>query len=177
MIFVLCVANALPHLTEYRALRPDVHQRLARELSARAIRLGGYAATVGDEYLPRTARLDTWRLRRPKTGPVVSFAPPPSRVEIERDQGTRSRLSLAVDAPTRIEIARWAFPGWRALVNGQRSPTQSNRHGSIDVELAESAVDLQLSFRAPVSRRASLALSGLAAAAWLALWWRWRQRR
>jgi hypothetical protein len=174
-VLALCVLNAAPRITEYRPLRPDVRDGLAEGLRPETIRDQGYRATVGDEYLPRGANELAWRNRRPTSGPVVVDGADPVTIDVQRDDPTRGVIRVGTDRPARIEVARWNFPGWRVLVNGEHADATTNRYGSIDVGLPAGGGTVEVAYRPPAVRRISLGISVTALFAWVCV--EWRRRR
>jgi uncharacterized membrane protein len=168
LVLVLCLANALPHLLAYRPLDPSVRNAMILELAPSAIREKGYAATVGDEYLPRNATAEAWRRPRPSAGPIVS-ATSPIEVDVDRDRGTRSRVRVRAEQPVGIELGRWAFPGWWLGIDGEDQAVDPTPVGTIGVELAAGEARIDLAYRPPKIRAATLVLSGIAGVVWLVL--------
>jgi hypothetical protein len=166
-LLLACVLNAAPRLSDHRPLPPEVRENLPRALTADAVRREGYSATVGDEYLPRAASTDAWR-RPPRQGFLAS-ATPPVEVETVEDDGTRGVLRVRAERPARLELARWAFPGWVLRVDGRPQSFEIGGAGAIETGVAAGESTVELAWRAPAIRRAGLALSAVAAAAGLAL--------
>ena len=173
-LLLLCVLNALPHLRDYRPIEPELRRNLAVRLSAETIRSQGLRATVGDEYLPQAGVKDAWRTRRPVTGPFVESTPPLVRAEAGDESGTTSALIVETRGASRIELARWFFPGWRVGIDGRPSAVMAGRFGSIEVDLPVGKSQVELRYRSPRVRRLALAFSAVAALLWLGLFFRSR---
>ncbi len=170
-IVAAAVLNALPQLYAGYAVGPAPRAELARALEPDAVRALGLGVTVLDEYLPRSADRAAWRTLRPLQGPLLDTRPP-ARVDVVRDQGTRIALAVNAQEPTRLRLARWAFPGWQASFAGRPVALLPNRPGVLEVELEPGSGLLELELHPPPARRIGLALSaacGLALAA-LLLW-------
>jgi hypothetical protein len=90
-------------------------------------------------------------------------------VHIVRDQGTRIALDVTAGEPTRLRLARWAFPGWEVSFAGRPVALVPNRYGLLEVELGAGSGRLELCLQPPLARRAGLALSCVCALALAAL--------
>jgi hypothetical protein len=174
-VFVAAALNVTPRLLDYRPMEEPLRSRLAAALTVEGVRQGLYA-TAGDEYLPRSARPAAWKERKPRAGPLVATSEP-AAVEVVHDAGTSSTLAVEADRPLRLELARFAFPGWRVSVDGIERPVEPNPLGSIDVDLPAGSSRVELVYRQPPVRRAALALSGAVLAAWIVLLARGRRGR
>ncbi len=164
----LCaVLNALPQLHAGLAVGPAPRDELARALEPEMVRTLGLGVTVYDEYLPRGADRNAWRMR-PLQGPLLD-SHPPARVEVVRDLGTEIVLEVDTSEPTRLRLARWAFPGWEARLAGRPVALLPNRYGVLEVELAAGGGELELRLQPPLSRRIGLAASVACALALAAL--------
>lgn len=172
VVFVAAaLANALPHLRAARPLEPAASEQLSRMLSAPGVRAGSNAATVLDEYLPRSAGEQTWQRQRPGPGGVVA-ATGGAGVEVLEEGPTGIRLRVEAPQPSTLRLARWAFPGWELHVAGARQPVEPNPLGSIDAVVPAGTSELVLRYRAPPLRRAGTAVSVLAVLVGLGLAWR-----
>jgi hypothetical protein len=167
VVFGLCVLNALPLLAQVRPLRPELRDRLPQILAPGAIRSGQRSVTVLDEYLPRGASPAVWKSRRPGQGPVEEVEGD-ADVKVIRDAGSRVELRVTADAPVRVRVARWAFPGWRLALSGRTAAWRAAADGSIEIDVPAGETFVELRYRAPGSRRLGLGVSGLALAVWLA---------
>ena len=163
-----CVLNALPLISQYRALEPSSIERLPELLDPEAVRSSGRSVTLLDEYLPRTADPTAWRLQRPVAGPVVATT---ARVEIDVDvdRGSWIELRTRASSPAQLRIARWFFPGWRLEVNGTPAELATNASGSLEVSIPEGEAHVELRYEPPRVRKHWTAVSGVALLAWIAL--------
>jgi hypothetical protein len=155
---VLGVLNALPQLARSLGAEPYSSQELTRVLRPESVRTLGLGLTVYDEYLPRSAERSIWRTLRPLQGPVIDTRPS-AAVEIEHDRGTRIALHVTAAKPTRIRLARWAFPGWQARWAGSEIPLLPSPTGVVELELAPASGVLELELHPPRVRSFGLALS------------------
>jgi hypothetical protein len=163
-------------MMDYRPLAAEVRAALEGQLAPEAIRAAGHSATVGDEYLPREADPRIWRTRRRAKGPVVA-ATGPVELTLLRDRGTHCLLHVESERPVRLELARWAFPGWRARLEGRPVPLAPGPFGSIELAIPAGSSRLELDYRSPLVRRVTVAISAVAIAVWLVLFWRWKDAR
>jgi hypothetical protein len=170
---VLLALNALPLLAQYRALDPEVAARLPQLLEPRAVRSSTLSVTVGDEYLPRAADPAAWRNERPRIGPVVSTSPL-ARVKVLEESGSRMELHVQAERPSRLRIARWAFPGWQLWLDGTPAELTASRSGSIELRVPAGETRVRLVCSPPRLRSAMLVASGVALAGCLLLLARWR---
>jgi hypothetical protein len=168
-IFALCVANAWPQLASYRPLPAALSKTGVKAIQPEALRRGALNVSVLDEYLPRGANRAVWKREARAGGRAVIAAQPEAEIEMFGDKG--SRISLRVDAPagTRLRLARWNFPEWRAELDGAPIPVEPNPSGGIDVQLPAPGGAFELVRRPPLSRQIGVALSGLGVGLWLAL--------
>lgn len=166
-VLALCIANAAPRILGYRPLPPPVRAQLGDALRPERIRAGTQSATVRDEYLPRTASRQVWRRERPSLGPLVSPLPEIHAV-VEENRGTRIVLVVEAARATRIRLARWDFPGWRAEIDGQPARVLRSPTGAIELEVPEGRSRVSLRLTPPAVRRLASGLS-LASAVLLAL--------
>lgn len=173
LLVAAALANALPHLLDARPL--EQRARLAGLLSASGVREGRNAATVLDEYLPRSASAQVWQRQRPGPGAVVALTRE-ARVEVLEEAPTAIRLRIDAAEPTRLRLARWAFPGWTLGVGGAPQPVEANPQGSIDALLPAGESDVVLRYGAPPLRRLGTGISLAALALGLGLAWRLRRR-
>lgn len=171
-IFVLCVANAVPLLAQYQPLPPEFVARLPEVVEPDAIRTQYRKATVREEYLPPWAAVDAWKQRRPVKGPVVE-AVPPADVAVSINWGSVIALRVLAEAPTRLRIARWITPDWRAQVNGVEVQVRADPFGSFDVEVPGGQSDVRLWLEPPPIRRASVWISVLAVVGGAGWWLRY----
>ena len=176
-IFALCVANAWPQLAGYRPLPAALSKASVKAVQPEALRRGGLNVSVLDEYLPRGANPAVWKREARAGGRTALAAQPEAEIEVLEEEG--SRISLRVDAPagTRLRLARWYFPEWKAELDGIPIPVEPNPSGGIDVRLPAPGGRFELVRRPPLSRRVGVILSGLGVGLWLALYCAHRRRR
>jgi hypothetical protein len=165
-VFAACLLNVVPRMLDHRPMEEPLRSRLAAALTPEGVRQGLYA-TAGDEYLPRSAQPAVWQERRPRAGPLVATSEP-AAVEVLHDAGTTSILAVQSDRPLQLELARWAFPGWRITVDGDERPAAANPLGSLDADVPAGSSRVELVYRQPAVRRVGLAVSGAVLVAWAA---------
>jgi len=163
----LALANAIPILRQYEPLNLESAHHLEALLHPDVIRNSGESVTAADEYLPRASDRDVWHLQRPVQGPVVS-ASGPATWETRRDAGSHIELTTHAPAPVRLRLARWAFPGWRVLVDGAPATWLPSRWGTLELDVPAGDAQVAVWLEPPPLRRATLGLSALAWLAWLA---------
>ena len=164
----LLLLNALPRLLQVEALPPEEAAQLARALQPEAVRRSGASVTVGDEYLPRAAEPELWRRERPLEGPVVG-ASGVVRWETLLDRGSHLELATHADAPARLQLARFAFPGWRIEVDAKAVEAAPSPRGALEVDVPAGEAHIDAQLEPPLVRRAALALSVVSLAGWAAL--------
>ncbi len=162
----LLLLNALPILLQYEPLPPAAEPELAALVHPEVVRNSPETVTAGDEYLPRASDTQVWHAQRPLDGPVVA-ASGPARWETRVDRGSRIELATHSPEPARLRLARWAFPGWRVEVNGAPTLWTPSRWGTLELEIPAGDALVTAELEPPPLRRAGLALSGAALAAWL----------
>ena len=167
-VLLMAVGNAAPHLLDARPLGPRAQAWLTDGLEAGSIRRERSAATVLDEYLPRSASKaaadDTPRER----GSIVAQTAG-VRIAVEEDRGSRLRMLVSTEGPTDLIFARWQFPGWYAQIDGSEAEIRSDTHGRIQLTVLTGEHQVELGFGAPPSRKIGLVISGVAVAIWVGL--------
>jgi hypothetical protein len=163
----LCIANALPHLLHSRPLSANVRERLPGVLAPESIRAQGLRATVGDEYLPRTARppeTGNGTLLGPVVGPAGVF-----EFRVLRDRGTEVELEFTRGAEGRLELRRFAFPGWQVELDDVPVAALISTRGALVVPVTRDARRLVARLQATPLVQGARAVSALAAGVWLLL--------
>jgi hypothetical protein len=168
-VLAICIANAWPQLARYEPLPPMLQRTIQKAVQPGKLRRGPLNVSVLDEYLPVGANREIWKREARAGGRTVIMNQPEAEIEVLEERG--SRMMLRVDAPSgsRLRVARWYFPGWRARLDGIPIPIESNPMGGIDLEVAAPGGLLELAHHPPRSRQVGLALSGLGAGLWLFL--------
>jgi hypothetical protein len=169
VVFTLCVLNALPHLLAYERLPSTVRADLEVALTPAALRSAIHSATVGNEYLPRTARMPSAADLRAPDDPIAT---PSNRTEVDvrHNAGTDSTVRLTATETTRVELRRWHFPGWRVDLDGKPASTRATRAGTLGLDLPPGTHEVVLGYRAPGIRR-TVGWFSLAALFGPLLWW------
>jgi hypothetical protein len=166
--FALLALNALPILLQYAPLSAEVARMAPALLSPEVVRRAGPSVTLGDEYLPRAADTEVWLAERPIEGPVVAASAPASW-KTRANRGSALELVTDAAAPTKLRLARFAWPGWRAQIDGRAQEPVATRRGALEVEVPAGHAEVRVWLEPPPLRRAALWLSLFALAGWLAL--------
>lgn len=140
--------------------------KLVRNADAEVICETGETVTLGDEYLPRAADTDLWRSERPIEGPVVA-ATGPVRWETLANGGSAFELQVRAAVPARLRFARFAWPGWRAEVDGRPQPLAPSPRGALELDLPAGDARVRVWLEPAPLRRAALGLSLASLALWL----------
>jgi len=160
LVLTLCVANALPQLGRVRSFSPQGKASLETSLTAEAIGKGRQSATGVDEYLPAGADLAAWKETPP--GTLLLNPPTDLRVLAVEEQGTHVRLDLEAPRETRVRLARWYFPRWRASLNGESVPVEPGSMGEVTIEVPKGRSELEVHLEPPLVRRAGSWISAMA---------------
>jgi hypothetical protein len=166
LIGLLALANALPTVLAVRPLPPEIRDDLDWALSPEVVREHGQSATVGDEYIPRSAEISRWQEEGTPRARAISSS---GRVEIEVDQGTHIELVAKTPLSMLIEFARWDFPGWRATVDGKEVTPHRGEGGSLTVRVPSGVHRVTLDYHGPQERRHGIAIGAFALIAGLLL--------
>jgi len=170
---LLVLLNALPRIDQVTWAAPG---EVEASLVSGRLRERFPAATVRDEYLPRTARRAVAQGRSSEAGPLVSVVPS-AQVRVLDARGADVELVVQAEQPTRLRLARWAFPGWQLDVGGAPAPQLEAPTGEIDVAVPAGRHAVSLRWVGPPVRRVCNALSLAALALWLGLAaWAWARR-
>jgi uncharacterized membrane protein len=165
LLFLLCSVNAIPHLKVARPLPNQISENLSFMLKAENIRKFGLSATYSNEYLPRFADRNAWRSQRLAVGPVVHTTPS-INLKVLEETGTKIILETRDQVPARLELARWAFPGWTCWINGAAHELRSNSIGALEVSVPAGLNRIVLELRPPLLRRISVWISLASLVAW-----------
>jgi hypothetical protein len=133
---------------------------IEQSLTATGIRQGRQSATGVDEYLPAQADLTAWR----DTSPGTLLLDPPSGLAVVavEEEGTRIRLDLNSQEATKVRLARWYFPRWRASLNGEPVVVEPGPLGEISMAIPKGRSQLEVHLDPPLVRRTFAWISGLA---------------
>ena len=162
---LLVLLNAGPRLGQVEWAAPGAAEA---SLERGPLRERSDGATVRDEYLPRGAVHEVARGRSRAASPVVSVDPP-AEVRVLGRPGAHVELEVQAAQPTRLRLARWAFPGWQLEVGGAPVELATAPTGAIDVQVPAGQSSVSLRWVGPPLRRAGNWLSLAALCAWLAL--------
>ena len=127
-------------------------------------RRSDFSGTVGEDFLPRTVA----RRPAPMSGSgciLPGVEPGALSVVAERCGSGRIAAELEVRAATTLLVHQFAFPGWRATVDGRaRAIAPEPVGGRIAIEMRPGDRRLELVFGDTPERRAAELASGTAAA-------------
>lgn len=152
MWLAICTLNALPNLNAAEALSEKKFVQTSKLLTPEQIKENRLTATVGDEYLPRNADPRAYLNTRLKDGPIVQSIPE-VEVKILKNTGTLIELETQGNLSANLEIARWFFPDWICIVNGQLHPIKKNTLGSFDISIPSGTNLISLKLMPPLLRR------------------------
>ncbi len=167
-LFALLVLNALPILAQYRPFPTEVARFAPALVDTELIRNGVERVTLGDEYLPRAARESVWYTQRPIEGPVVA-ATSGARWRTLENGGTRIVLQVETEAPARLRLARFAWPGWRLEIDGTERAFSPSALGVLELDLPPGDARVRVWLEPPPLRRIALAISLVSLVAWLSV--------
>jgi hypothetical protein len=83
------------------------------------------------------------------------------------NRGSEIELETRAAAPARLRLARFAWPGWRAQVDGRPAELGSSARGALELEVPAGEARVRVWLEPPPLRRAALGLSLGALALWL----------
>jgi hypothetical protein len=125
-------------------------------------------------WIPRAAR------RSPPPGPRVELTRGAGHAEVLADRTHHLRASVETEEPAPLHVRIFAFPGWRARIDGAATAWRTDpESGDILVDVPAGRHEVRLDFGATPTRRAGELVSLLAlvlGAAGLLVWRRRRQR-
>jgi hypothetical protein len=162
-------------LTSVTETLPEPIPLLAEEVTVagwqrREQQLGRIGTTTGAEYLPR------WSERGPGAAADVPRGSPVPTIESARLEGVAGldlTLAITTTAPTALRLHSFAFPGWRAWVNGLETPVRPETAlGLLTLDLPAGPSRVELRFvETPVVRAGQVVtLAALSLLAVIALW-------
>ena len=155
-------ADQLDALTAANVLIPVGHA-----LTPDDLRQAGERATSGDDFLPRGVS------QKPTHPPVSLLLAAGQLVPHWTRPGLNDyRLDLHLEAPTKVELQQFWFPGWSAKIDGANAPTAPSGPFAIvscDVPAGNHLVEFR--YHSLPQRRTGLLISllSLALAAWAVL--------
>ena len=167
-VLALCTVNALPQIYKYRALSPDVAQVLPLKLAVATIRDSAAPATVLDEYLPKGATIETAEQFRATEDPILT-SDPPVQVRVRINTSGYAAFDVIASESSTLHIARWAFPVWRATVDGKPTQIETGRLQNVDISVPAGRSEVTLTLHPPTIRMVGLTISLLAMLLWIAL--------
>jgi hypothetical protein len=162
LILLICITNAAGHIRSSEPVPKDVSYMFTGE----KIKYMGLPATVLDEYLPRDASNDIWRIGRSDMGPVVKSIPD-IKMNVLKDSGTEIILEAISQTPAKIQMARWFFLDWKCTVNGTPENVKMNKFGSFDISIPAGFNKIILHLFPPLLRRVCIWVSLLSLVTWL----------
>jgi hypothetical protein len=178
LVFCAGLLSILPQLARMQGVARAQLAGFERMLEPQTMSRLLMTSTVGDEYLPRSARRDAIA-HSASEEPIVS-ASPGLRVAIRRDQPRELTFDVATPSAAdggELCLARWSFPFWETRVDERLRPAGMCSTGQLRLQFTPGKHHLTASLPVPGARRLGLVISALA---WLALalaWARSRRRR
>ena len=167
-VLALCIANAVPQLSQYQPLSAATSKNLPAALTAAAIRSTSPPATVLDEYLPNGASAATPFQFRAIQDPLLTSYPP-VQARVASNISGRSTIEVIASEPATLYVARWTFPVWQATVNGATTQLRSGRLQNISIAVPAGRSEVILTRHPPTIRLSAMAVSLLAMLLWVAL--------
>lgn len=164
LLFIFCVTYAIPFLLSSKPLPDKMLKKIPTMINSEFLKNNNMPATVGDEYLPKSACPTIW-YERPSSMIVIQN-PPDVIINIIEDKGTRITLKTSSEVETTIHIARWYFPMWRCLINGSRRDVKENEFGTLSIVVPPGSNQIVLMLFPPVLRQFGLWLSVLSFCMW-----------
>jgi hypothetical protein len=160
LVVVTVVACALPQLLGGAVLSDAAAKRLEGRLALDVFRATPYRATVGHEYVPRTADLAI--LTRPARDMPVLRASEGVTVDVQRDTPRLLELVVHSTAPGELCLARWSFPWWQVQVDGQPQAAVRSKRGCVAVSVFAGTHHVVARVLPPRARQVGLAVSVIA---------------
>ena len=159
LILLICVANAAGHIRSSEQVPHNISYMFIGE----TIKNNGLPATVLDEYLPRGASNDIWRIGRYNFRPVVKSMPD-IEINVLKDSGTEIIIETVSNTPAKLQMARWFFLDWKCTINGAPYDVKINKFGSFDISIPGGFNKIILHLFPPLLRRVCnwVSLMGLA---------------
>jgi hypothetical protein len=161
----LCIMNAAPHLRNNKPLPEQIAVQLPRILDAKAIAQNGLSASVLDEYLPKAADPEIWRIPLRQIGPVVRSVPA-IHIDVLKNSGTEILLTTRSPSSAWISFARWFFPVWECNVNSLPYKLEKSEVGAVNVSVPPGVNSIALSLKPLPARRITCWISLLCLAIW-----------
>ena len=168
LLLSFCILNAIPHLRGARPLPQKVSGQLGVVLRPENIKNFGLSATFSNEYLPRLADANAWRLQRAAVGPVVRTVPP-AELKVIEDTGTRIILETNNGTAAQLQLGRWAFTGWDCRINGEACVLGMNGIGALEISVPAGLRRIVLELHPPLLRQIMLWVSLASLIIWLVM--------
>jgi hypothetical protein len=163
LVFCAGLLSILPQLARMQGIDRAQLAAFERMLEPNTLSRLRVTSTVGDEYLPRTARPDA--IERPASGEPVVSASPGLRIAIRRDEPRELAFDVATPPAAdggELCLARWGFPFWETRVDDRPQPAQTCAAGQLRVQFTPGKHHLTVSLPMPGARRLGLIISALA---------------
>ena len=158
-IALLVIFNALPTLLAVRPLPADVRRDLDRILAPELVREYGQTATVGDEYVPRRANSELWKM---SANSPITLGSGRAIISVDSSEGSQIAATVLATEPSLLDISSWYFPGWMALVDGESVEISRGAGGNLNVPVNPGRHQLVLYYYSPAERRLGLLISSFA---------------
>jgi hypothetical protein len=108
-----------------------------------------------EEYRPQEVSRDVWDgLKQPANEAVPAFAvAPDAEVEVLARTPREIRVRVSAARATDLVVRQFAFPSWRATVDGAAAPIATTAEGRIGVHVPSGLHDVALELASPPSER------------------------
>ena len=126
--------------------------------------------------MPKLGDRNAWRTARPQKGPLISV-PPDLDVVVDRNERIDIQLKITTPVETKLQLARWLFPGWKANLDGEPLELIGSELGSIEFTLPAGSHIFRCFYDEPPVRKFTKWLSLMAFLTWLGFVIKWAIRR
>lgn len=158
LFLVFCYMNAQPTLHQVSPIRDSIRSRLSEWLEVPSIRQGEHRVSVGDEFIPANASSNLWKEQIPGHGIFLS-ASDEIKVSDIQDLGWKIRFHCRLQNNIKMEIGRWAFPGWELKIDDQKRELRPTPDGALKFQIPPGAHTIDLRYHPPAIRKISVMLS------------------
>lgn len=191
VVFGLLAANAAAHLRDARPIPENFAAQLPRLLLSDTIRTNGLAATVRDEYLPKTVTMknyagsepvainmgirknqssgsytDLWRAEDTRHMYAATILSDKTDTKAAMIKDTATDISFRADGPATIVVSRWFFPGWACTINDAPCTLTNSAQGTCEISLPAGQHTVSLKLHPPLMRRIAVGISILSLLIW-----------
>ena len=171
-----CILNAIPGMLLVKSIEVSEWESIEQLIRPESIQKRGLRATVLLEYMPKLGDRNAWRTARPQKGPLISV-PPDLDVVVDRNERIDIQLKITTPVETKLQLARWLFPGWKANLDGEPLELIGSELGSIEFTLPAGSHIFRCFYDEPPVRKFTKWLSLMAFLTWLGFVIKWAIRR